>query len=48
VEGATFTEIIAHLHDFLWPPLQALAQNATFNAQWTHPAGWRYDAPANE
>jgi predicted nucleotidyltransferase component of viral defense system len=41
MEGATFTEIIAHLHSFLWPPLQALAQEGAFNAQWLHPQGWQ-------
>lgn len=33
VEDATLAEIITHLHRFLWPPLQALAQNCSFHAQ---------------
>lgn len=42
VEGATFVQIITHLHRFLWPPLQALTQNGSLDAQWIHPEGWRY------
>jgi hypothetical protein len=46
-EGATFVQIITHLHNFLWPPLQVLTQNGSLHAQWIHPAGWRYDGQAD-
>lgn len=41
VGSASFADIIVHLHTFLWPPLQALAESTPFIAQWPPQGPWR-------
>ncbi len=41
VAGASFAQVIAQIHRFLLPPLQALATAQPFPLQWTPPDRWQ-------
>jgi hypothetical protein len=41
VDGATFAQVIDELRTFLAPPLQALAGDAPFRADWPAQGGWK-------